>query len=60
MKEGYQKHGEQVPQAPARKKYSGQFNVRIDRRLQRAQVIITLEILWNLIGSVSKNGISSA
>ena len=39
VKESYKKHGEQVPLAPARKKYSGQFNVRIDRRLHRALAI---------------------
>jgi predicted HicB family RNase H-like nuclease len=39
VKESYEKHGEQVPLAPARKKYSGQFNVRIDRRLHRALAI---------------------
>ena len=39
VKESYRKHGEQVPLAPARKKYSGQFNVRIDRRLHRALAI---------------------
>jgi predicted HicB family RNase H-like nuclease len=36
VKESYKKHGETVPIAPARKEYSGQFNVRIDRRLHRA------------------------
>ena len=36
VKESYQKHGEPIPVAPARKEYSGQFNVRIDRRLHRA------------------------
>ncbi len=39
VKESYQKHGEPIPVAPARKKYSGQFNVRIDRRLHRALAI---------------------
>jgi predicted HicB family RNase H-like nuclease len=39
VRESYKKHGEQVPLAPARKKYSGQFNVRIDRRLHRALAI---------------------
>jgi predicted HicB family RNase H-like nuclease len=39
VKESYQKHGEPVPIAPTRKKYSGQFNVRIDRRLHRALAI---------------------
>ena len=36
VKESYQMHGEPVPVAPSRKDYSGQFNVRIDRRLHRA------------------------
>ncbi|MCF8120548.1 MAG: type II toxin-antitoxin system HicB family antitoxin [Deltaproteobacteria bacterium] len=35
VKESYQKHGEPIPVAPTRKAYSGQFNVRIDRRLHR-------------------------
>jgi predicted HicB family RNase H-like nuclease len=39
VKESYTKHGEKVPLAPVRKKYSGQFNVRIDRRLHRALAI---------------------
>ena len=39
VKESYQRHGEPIPVAPARKRYSGQFNVRIDRRLHRALAI---------------------
>ena len=35
FKESCQKHGESIPIAPAKKEYSGQFNVRIDRRLHR-------------------------
>ena len=31
--------GEPVPVAPARKEYSGPFNVRIDRRVHRALAI---------------------
>ena len=34
-KESYRAHNEPVPVAPARKEYSGQFNVRIDKRLHR-------------------------
>ena len=34
-KESYRAHNESVPVAPARKEYSGQFNVRIDKRLHR-------------------------
>lgn len=36
VKQSYKKHGEPTPVAPRRKEYSGQFNVRIDRRLHRA------------------------
>ncbi len=39
VKESYQKSGDPVPVAPGRKKYSGQFNVRIDKRLHRALAI---------------------
>lgn len=39
VKESLQKHGEPVPVAPSRKEYSGQFNVRIDRRLHRSLAI---------------------
>lgn len=39
MKESYRKHNEDVPVAPSRKKYSGQFNVRIDKRDHRALAI---------------------
>ena len=31
----YEKRGEVVPVAPSRKRYSGQFNVRIDKNLHR-------------------------
>ena len=34
-KESYREHGEPLPVAPARKEYSGQFNVRIDKALHR-------------------------
>lgn len=39
MKESYQKHGDEIPIAPTRKEYSGQFNVRIDRRIHRALAV---------------------
>jgi len=39
VKQSFQKHGEPIPVAPSRKEYSGQFNVRIDRRLHRALAI---------------------
>ena len=36
VKEDYRESGETIPVAPSRKRYSGQFNVRLDRRLHRA------------------------
>lgn len=62
MKISYQKHHEPIPVAPSRKKYSGQFNVRIDKRIHRAlaieaaQVGISLNALvaQRLAGSVKE------
>ncbi|OJW50375.1 MAG: DNA repair protein [Alphaproteobacteria bacterium 41-28] len=39
IKESYLKHNEPVPVAPSKKDYSGQFNVRIDKRIHRALAI---------------------
>jgi predicted HicB family RNase H-like nuclease len=39
VKESYRKHGEPIPVAPARKNYSGQFNVRLDKRVHRALAV---------------------
>jgi predicted HicB family RNase H-like nuclease len=39
VRESYEKRGESVPIAPARREYSGSFNVRIDRRVHRALAI---------------------
>ena len=39
MKESYRKHHEEIPVAPMRKEYSGQFNVRIDKRDHRALAV---------------------
>ena len=39
MKESYVGHNETIPTAPAKKGYSGQFNVRIDRRVHRALAV---------------------
>ena len=33
MKDCYHDDGEEIPIAPSRKEYSGQFNVRIDKRI---------------------------
>jgi predicted HicB family RNase H-like nuclease len=39
MKESYVSHNEPIPVAPAKKEYSGQFNVRIDRRIHRSLAV---------------------
>lgn len=39
VKEDYLAEGRPVPVAPVRKEYSGQFNVRIDKRIHRALAI---------------------
>lgn len=39
VRETYEKRGETVPVAPARREYSGSFNVRIDKRVHRALAI---------------------
>jgi len=39
VKQDYRESGEAIPVAPARRRYSGQFNVRIDKRVHRALVI---------------------
>lgn len=39
VQESYLKSGESVPVAPARREYSGSFNVRIDKRNHRALAI---------------------
>ncbi len=39
MKASYLKHGHEIPTASTQKEYSGQFNVRIDKRIHRALAI---------------------
>ena len=39
MKESYTNHNEPIPVAPSKKEYSGQFNVRIDKRIHRALAV---------------------
>ncbi|MGH7841624.1 MAG: toxin-antitoxin system HicB family antitoxin [Candidatus Binataceae bacterium] len=39
VKESYLEEGEAAPVAPSKRQYSGQFNVRIDRRVHRALAI---------------------
>lgn len=39
MKSSYQNHDQAIPLAPSRKDYSGQFNVRLDKRLHCALAV---------------------
>lgn len=39
VKQSHIDHGESVPIAPAKRGYSGRFNVRIDRNLHRALAV---------------------
>ena len=39
VKESYLEAGEVIPVSPAKKNYSGQFNVRIDKRVHRALAV---------------------
>lgn len=39
VKESYVEAGEEVPIAPKNKNYSGQFNVRIDKRVHRSLAV---------------------
>jgi predicted HicB family RNase H-like nuclease len=54
VKESYQKHDETFPVAPARREYSGQFNVRIDRRVHRALVMEAIKAGVSLNAIVSQ------
>ena len=44
VRESYEKRGETIPVAPARREYSGSFNVRIDRRVHRALAIEAAQV----------------
>ncbi|MES2772390.1 MAG: toxin-antitoxin system HicB family antitoxin [Pseudomonadota bacterium] len=44
VRESYQKCGEAIPIAPARREYSGTFNVRIDKRIHRALAIEAAQV----------------
>lgn len=54
MKESYRKHKEAVPVAPSRKEYSGQFNVRIDKRDHRALAMEAAKVGLSLNALVSQ------
>ena len=53
-KESYLANGEEIPTAPSRRKYSGQFNIRIDKRLHRALAIEAARVGLSLNALVAK------
>jgi predicted HicB family RNase H-like nuclease len=54
MKESFVAHGEEIPVAPSRKAYTGQFNVRIDRRVHRALAIEAAQVGLSLNALVAQ------
>ena len=66
LKQSYKTHNEPIPVAPLRKEYSGQFNVRIDKRLHQQLVLEAIDIgislnalvAQKLLISTSKTGSS--
>jgi predicted HicB family RNase H-like nuclease len=54
MKASYRKHADPIPVAPTRKEYSGQFNVRIDKRIHRALAVEALRAGVSLNALVSQ------
>lgn len=54
MKESYRKHNEAIPVAPGRKEYSGQFNVRIDKRDHKALAIEAAKVGLSLNALVAQ------
>ena len=54
MKESFIVHNEPIPVAPSRKEYSGQFNVRIDKRVHRALAVEAAQVGVSLNALVSQ------
>jgi len=53
MKASYKKHKQAVPIAPAKKNYSGQFNIRVDKRVHRALAMEAAQAGISLNGLVA-------
>lgn len=53
-KETYEEIGEPLPVAPAKKEYSGQFNVRIDKRIHRSLAVEAARVGLSLNALVSQ------
>jgi predicted HicB family RNase H-like nuclease len=44
LKESYRENDESIPVAPARKQYSGAFNVRVDKRVHKALAVEAAQV----------------
>jgi predicted HicB family RNase H-like nuclease len=53
-KESYAANDEEIPVAPSRRKYSGQFNIRVDKRVHRALAIEAARAGVSLNALISK------
>ena len=60
VKKSYRKHGESVPVASSQKEYSGQFNVRIDKRLHRQLVMEAVQAGISLNALVAEKLVQSS
>ncbi|MFY9589184.1 toxin-antitoxin system HicB family antitoxin [Rickettsia endosymbiont of Halotydeus destructor] len=54
MKESYVSHNHSIPLAPAKREYSGQFNIRVDKRIHRALVLEALKAKISLNALVAQ------
>ncbi|MBL0941500.1 MAG: type II toxin-antitoxin system HicB family antitoxin [Alphaproteobacteria bacterium] len=54
MKESYRKHGEPIPISPAKKDYSGHFNVRVDKRVHCALAVEAAQVGLSLNALVAQ------
>ncbi|MGK7876563.1 MAG: type II toxin-antitoxin system HicB family antitoxin [Xenococcaceae cyanobacterium] len=54
VKESYRKHGEAIPSPSSQKDYSGQFNIRIEKRIHRLLAMEAAEAGISLNAIVSQ------
>lgn len=54
LKESYRADGKDIPIAPSKRNYSGQFNIRIDRRVHRALAIEAAKVGLSLNALVAQ------
>ena len=59
MKESYAANNEAIPVAPTKKEYSGQFNIRIDKRVHRELAIEAARVGLSLNALVGQKLLST-